>query len=394
MNTFTRRLAFTITELLVVIAIIVLLMAIAVPTFSSMLKSSERSLAENQLKGAIAAARDAAIQSETGDGAAVFFFTPNGRISVVPCVSMGRLPIQDEDQDPTALPREVFVAVPNSQPLLLPRGWSVRGLAPVGTVFDTGVYGVTQREDWYRSYFAGPREDQARRTEWVFPETGFYSTEATQVNARDLRDASGARRRSFMVRFKRGSGELDVSNRDSALVFDPVPSTEFRTGRPYGTYRADQLRLETIVAPNAATFVRRLLANPQFARGTPALNRDLWALLGNRSPDTVLTRPVSELALYQEQHLVSGIKCRGLNRFTGSLYGGDPDQTGAEIGVPWKPCIDPEVISTAGISDATELNDRISRWIEGREDNTVQGPYDARIFTLTRYLGQTQEVMP
>src|ERR1051325_9164938 len=119
----TRRNAFTITELLVVIAIIVLLIAIAVPALSGLMGSSERSLAENQLRAALSAA----IQSETGDGAAVFLFTLNsngngGHITVVPCIAAGQL----EDIDDNALApsntnllrtRDVFVPIPNIEPV-------------------------------------------------------------------------------------------------------------------------------------------------------------------------------------------------------------------------------------------------------------------------------------
>src|SRR4051812_14600321 len=119
MSTRHPRRAFTITEILVVISIIVLMIAIAVPAFSSLIGSSERALAENQLRAGLAAARDAAIQSETGDGAAVFFFTPGGRISIVACTAVGQI----EDQVPpvgavptTNITRDVFAPVPGMEP--------------------------------------------------------------------------------------------------------------------------------------------------------------------------------------------------------------------------------------------------------------------------------------
>ena len=62
---------FTLTELMVVISIVVLLMAIALPAFTGMVRDSEKSLADNQLRVAVGAGRDAAIRSSSGDGAAV-----------------------------------------------------------------------------------------------------------------------------------------------------------------------------------------------------------------------------------------------------------------------------------------------------------------------------------
>ena len=99
-----RAAAFTLVELLVVIAIFVLLLAIAVPAFSSMLYSSEQSLADNHLRMGLGAARDAAIRSPQGtDAAAVFFYDPaTGRTMILPCIAAGVL--KDVNPDPTAPP--------------------------------------------------------------------------------------------------------------------------------------------------------------------------------------------------------------------------------------------------------------------------------------------------
>lgn len=405
MTSIIRRAAFTITELLVVISIIVLLMAIAVPAFSSLLGSSERSLAENQMKAALSAARDAAIQSEAGDAAAVFYYTPGGRFSVVTCVSMGRMPVQDIDQDPTAPPREVFVPVPSSEPMQMPKGWSIRGLAAEGTVFNPGTTGITQREHWYRSYFNGTGDDTVEGdTGWVFPENAMYENPAQvsvafatlAANNARVPQVMGAGRRTFIVRFKVGTGEVDLSNRDSVLIFDPYMQASFRSAAPYSAFRSDQLRIRGTPSPNAATYVRRLLADPQLNDfSTPAAqNRSIGysrALLGIASPDTILARPVSELALYQEKHLIAGIgSTRGANAVTGTLWENTSATPHFEIDSTTLP---------AGVSDQRTLSLVIRNWIEGRDSAgpgvpPVREPFDARIFTLTRYLGQTEEVKP
>jgi prepilin-type N-terminal cleavage/methylation domain-containing protein len=375
----SRPRAFTITELLVVISIIVLLIAIAVPAFSNLMSSSERSLAENQLKAGLAAARDAAIQSGYGDGAAVFVYIPNGRLAIIPCVVVGQ--IEDID-DPTQAAsatnltriRDVLVPVANSEPMQLPRGWVVSAYAPPLSVYD----GVQQTERWYESYSGGTA--QAGQPGWITPETGFFDGTAAP---------SGTTRQSFIVRFKVGTGALDTGNRSTALVFDPVQETGFRKSQPYSDFRADQLRLPGTppqIAPNAATWVQRVLGDR-----TDLTQQKRAQLLGDASLDTILVRPVTEIALYEEAKLAASIGAGSLNRATGSIYG-DPSAPNA---MPTAPSLDTSLFS--GTPSAADVATRISQWIEGRYSPTGAAPFtpsDARIFTLQRYLGQVQEVAP
>jgi prepilin-type N-terminal cleavage/methylation domain-containing protein len=386
----SRPRAFTIIELLVVIGIIVLLIAIAVPAFSSMLQSTERSLAENQLKAAIAAGRDAAIKSEAGDAATVFFFTPGGRVTAVPCVAVAQIEdfSRHNTTSPTAFPlvtRDIFVPVAGSTPIQMPRGWSVRGFAAPGTTY-TGAAAtnndVDQFEPWYESYFGGTLGPNVAAGCWVFPETGFIDARAAAVNNNTT--PSGTRRQTFMVRFKAGSGDLDLSTTSTALIFDPVAGdpatvTTFRTAAPFSNFRADQLRVLTSVAPSPAAFVKRVINHPSV---TPQQRRQL---LGDRSPDTVLARPVTELALYEEARLATGIRARGLNRATGTLYG--------DLMMPRYDT----ALLPADISNQAQLATAIRRWIEGRPGTTppeVREPFDARVYTLQRYMGQLAEVEP
>jgi type II secretory pathway pseudopilin PulG len=385
--------AFTITELLVVISIIVLLIAIAVPALSGLMGSSERSLAENQLRAALAAARDAAIQSETGDAAAVFLFTLNpsgsgGHITIVPCVVAGQIEdIDDNNQGPSNTnqfrTRDVFVPIPTIEPIQLPRGWSVRAFAPPGTVFDNS----TQMEQWYETYDTGGATAAQTRLKghWLFPENAFYDP---------ARPKEGTVRQSFIVRFKVGTGELDTSTGATALFFDPVYDTDatFRGQAPYNHYRADQLRIDTMIAPNAQTFVRRMLGDrPDFLTSNPAQMRNRRYLLGDSSLDTVMVRPVTELSLFQEQKMAASIGAGALNRNTGTLYG---DAQGA---TPKRPTLDTSLFASGVTFD--EINDRIDQWIEGRYhvNNQAGSPLvasDARLFTIEHYLGQMQELVP
>lgn len=61
-----RRGGYTIVELLAVAGILIILLAFAAGALGSLLRSSERSLAENQLRVGLSAARDLALRSESG----------------------------------------------------------------------------------------------------------------------------------------------------------------------------------------------------------------------------------------------------------------------------------------------------------------------------------------
>lgn len=363
------RPAFSLAELIVVISVIVLLLAIAVPAFRNILYSSERSLAENQLRAGMTAARDAAIQTDGGDGAAYFSFTPGGRVSIIPCVKVGT--ISDivttsggSQPGSVSVERDVFVPLATSDPVQLPRWWSVRAYTPPLSTENTDTGG---RHGWYETF--RPRGDEGN---WVFPETGFYDPAEGE---------DGWKRQSFIVRFVAGTGELDASNRSLAIVLDLAATDAFRTGTPWSlpSLRAD-------IATNQARFARRVLAERLDLDQNPENRR---RLLGDVSLDTVLVRPVSELSLYDERRLAAAVGARSLNRVTNTLY--DNDTTD-----PTRPALTPQLDLDLfeGLTEP-QVADMVNRWIEGRL--TMNGEpveSESRIFGLQNYLGQMQEVEP
>lgn len=352
--------AFTLLELLVVISIFVLILLVAVPSFASLLYSQERTQAENQLAVAMAAARSAAVSTEgLGDTAAVFFFDPAGRTRVAVYQEVGQIDEVTAAGNPVR--RDVFVASPGFQPVVFPRGWMVRAFAPPGT----------PDGEWYEPN--NFRQCNVRTGNWVFPETGFYEPDAKFNNK------SGLNRQSFMVRFEAGTGVLNMSSRTPAIIIDPSPSSYFRSVlNPWKKFASWSLPR----ADDQATFVKRFLAKGSFVN-----DLDRRTMFGDNSPDTVLARPVTELALYDERSLAVGIKAGGVNSITGCIYG-DPTNP---VALPTAPTLDPRLFG--GSIDAVKITDAINNWIQG-----TTGPggatSDARIFTIDRYQGIAREVTP
>jgi len=375
--------AFTIIELLVVISIFVLVLAIAVPSFSAILYSTERSQAGNQVSVALGAARSAAVGSEgLNDTAAVFFYDPStGRTRIGVYAVAGQI----KDNDLRAAPnnvveRDVFVPVPNFQPVQLPKGWMVRGFAPSGSV-DVAGTGIASRNfsGWYEANTS--RIQDGNTGNWVFPETGFYNPE----KATDVVTGGETARQSFMVRFVAGSGAVSMSERTPAIVVDPSPSQAFRQVAPYQNYRLDR-------AQDLGSEVRRILAeNEPNNTDTNPIRTRKRQLLGDAASDTVLARPVLELAVYDERTLGSALKARGLNAVTGTIYS---DEFGTKLVGPE---IDQKIFPVS--FTAAEIAKNINNWIQGTVSNgktasasTVAS--DARIVTMDRYTGTVREILP
>jgi prepilin-type N-terminal cleavage/methylation domain-containing protein len=384
-----NRRAFSLVELLIVIAIFVILLAISVPAFSSMIYSSEQSLADNTLRIGIGAARDAAVRSARGrDAAAVFFYDPiSGRTTIIPCVMAGTLkdlnvpdlnPSPVVGQPPT-IDREVFVPVSGFEPVQMPRGWSIRGYAAPGWI--DGV--------WYERTY--PTNAARQRGNWVFPETGFYDED-------DANNADGRDRQTFMVRFEGGTGLLREPDGMAALVLAVNPAAvQSRSQAPWNTapvpaggpppFRPD-------MEPDGAKFVQRVLNWPVTGSGGLSIgNRQ--RLLGNISGDTVLVKAVGQVAMCNEKRLAAAIGVR-LDPATNSLY---RDVLTANPAVPGANR-QPEFVQVNGspFGDANVV--KVNQWIEARLPLASPPPppaaqfidSDCRIYSVQRYLGTLQEI--
>ncbi len=329
------RRAFTLVELLVVISIFVLMLAIGVPAFSTLLYTSDESLSENALRQALAGARDAAARSASGQDAAAVFLYDQHRISIVTCLRVESVDVALSPGDPP-VHMEVFAPVPGVAPVQLPRLWMVRGYAPPGRLDNT---------TWYERTIP---PGIGRSPQWVFPETSFFDLDAGD---------DGADRQTFMVRFEGGTGRLSTAQPAGVLVFAPSPGSAFRGTAPWSTFRADR-------EADPARFVRRVAAAATMSQ----TDRD--KLLGYAS-DVVLAKPVGQLAIYNERRLAGALGAR-LNDATGCLYLPGPD---------------PAYVTVSGGGQVPTL---VTAWVEDRAASGTES--EARVFSIHPHLGWLQEL--
>jgi type II secretory pathway pseudopilin PulG len=338
----------------VVIAIAILLLAIAVPAFSSVLYSSRRSGAAGAVQTALAAARDVALESGPGrDAAAVFFADPGGRMRIMVAVQGGEIADATSVGGARSVRREVFVRSERVEPITLPAGWAVSGRARANMIDN----------DWYDSTDTYPSTTRTQDN-WVYPETSFFDRE---------RGDDGRNRQTFMVRFAGGSGGLTYGDDRPALVVDPAPTRTFRDSTPWrdhdlmGPEGSDQRR-----------FVQRVMLTQG---GGPKAAADRRRLLGDESSDTALARPVGQVAVYSMRQLARGVGARRLNPVTGSLYA-DPAGKG-------EPEYDTSLFDGKA---AMAIAEDVSKWISGQPVDGVTDS-DAQIFTVQRYLGRPLEAV-
>lgn len=357
--------AFSLLELLVVVTILVLLIGFALPAFSSILGSVERSVAENQLKIGIAAGRDAAIANVLGDGAAVFMFEPGGRMSIVPCREVtrirDRLPVVDPLTGTREVTRSVFIPVADSEPLQLPKGWSIRGYAPPGRIHSPRD---RNRNGWYEGDELWGDLDGGGA--WLFPENGFYDRTVGNV---------GVNRQSFMIRFRSGTGEVVTDNTDLCLVVDLSPESEFRTLSPWNMMRMDR-------ADDLELAVRRYAAIINDAD----LSEQEFSILGDEATDTILVGPVVALGLYEESKLAVGVGLKGLNRTTGSIYrASDID--------PRLPATVPEFDSSLrrAFGNGQTISNQINAWMVGMMPDVES---DVKLFVVQVNTAELEELNP
>lgn len=412
--------AFTVVELLVVVGIILLVLAIAVPAFSSMLYSSQRSLAVNGLRGAVTTARDIALRADRGgDGAVVFLFDAGGQLRIVPAVQVGTLTENATGQldELGNIERDVFVPSPIADTVTLPKFWAVSGYAPAGFLVDTNQGGVNLFE-WYDGRHTGgdPGVRGAVpaakfRSYWLFPESGFYDVDeqtpgAGQGAGNISAAGSPTGRQSFMIRFEAGTGIIKAGGR-SALFVDPRPSAQ----RPYSSNPLDAENWKRVdLAESVENWAVRVLRSPDPDGDGRVMDLDSpdgsdqaerSRLLGSSSNDTVLVKSVDRIALYDLRRLASGVGARGLNRDTDSLYQAYASADGIAL--------DMDLFRDLGSGDETLAMQNIGRWIVGDTEpvnggqvgdgqvnsDPDDGPVDepeARVFVVQPYSGELREV--
>ncbi len=415
----TRDRAFTVVELLVVIAIIVIVLTIAVPSFRALVYSSERSLAFNSVESAVASARDLALRSAGGDdGAVVFLFDAGGPMRIVPAVRVGsfRQSLQPDNlADNGSLTLDVFAPVQDVPPIEMPRNWHVRGYAPAGSMID--VLPIRDIARWYNGDTTGGfniNSDAKEERNWVFPETGFYPVDS-QITAGNgagagPRPALNTRtsRQSFMIRFDARTGGLS-ENRGLSLFVDPRPSTEDRPGgdRP----NVDQLRVRPDRAEDLVRWARSILSSAPFNpttgqalvppyRSNADPGRPVY--IGIDSNDTVLVKPVTRIAVYDERRLAQSLGARGLNAATGTIYDDiAPDAAGTDAVIRFD-----QALFRDGFN-ADTIRENINRWIEGDTnlDGQIGGDPDdlpgdlqpdepqARLYLIRPLTGELTEVL-
>ena len=350
---------FTLVELILVIIIILILAAIAIPAYASLTYSSNQSGAANAVQAALQSAREAAVRAGPGrDAAAVFLLGDDGKVRIVVAEVAGTITDNTGSDD---VLRDVFVPSDGVETFVLPRHWVVRGYAKPSALQVASSGPLVDNGGWYEDTYQSTDRD---RGQWVFPETSFYD---------DTAGDNGRSRQSFMVRFEGGSGRFQSSATNKALMLDVAPVLGFReTTAPWLGNRVDR-------EADLARFVRKIVNDPTL---TLAEKRQL---LGDESTDTVLVGPVGQLAVYNERRLADAIGADGLNRITDTLY---QPITGSVSGPEYDTAL-------FGSVTRADINLRIGLWIRASDQQAgalaAADTSDARIFLVSRYLGQPVE---
>ena len=400
---------FTIIELLVVILIGLVILTIAVPAFRSMKYSSDRSLAVNALQAATQMARDVALSSGQ-DGAVVFVYDYEvGKVQIIPAVMVGTLREGSTAAvgpggagalgDSPHFDRDVFVPSDIGETLEIPRFWGVRGFASPRSLIDFDSAGNADAS-WYNSRAYGgtdPDDTDKSLGHWVYPETGFFVRDAqiagsnTDGDFGSVNTALPTTRQSFMIRFDSRSGILSRDT-NAALFVDPRNSRE----RPFGDRpNSFEQTLRADLAEDLSGWASRVLMSATLFEGSTVA----WAardadrrqqLIGAVSNDTILVKPVTRLAVYDERRMGTAIGARELNRVTQTLYMPiDQDDQNAEIEF--------DLTLFADDPNESEIVEQINQWIDG--DTNFDGMFqlddepESRLYLIQSYTGELQEVL-
>lgn len=299
----SRSLGFTIMEMIVVVIMLLAVLAMVLPSFVSLKRSGEYTVAQELLKQAVRDARGRALSAKN-DTAVVFVFSPDTGIQLLVCERVGQT-ILDRDTSQTGggavfVEREVFVPITGRKPVEIPRGVSIRGYAKQFSVDNA----------WYEPTQNGGVRYLVDEPAWVFPETDFYSRLVADNQANSAADV-GRDRQTFMVRFASRTGQLVTGEAAAAVVVLPRPSA---SGRQRDLAAIERLDLSADLASQVASIIER----PLWPGGStsPLAQRDL---LGDDSGDTALVRSVTRLALYRERDLAAALGVR-LDPVSGTIY--------------------------------------------------------------------------
>jgi hypothetical protein len=180
-----------------------------------------------------------------------------------------------------------------------------------------------------------------------------------------------------MVRFEGGTGIVRAPDATAVLVLAPSTSTSFRNSPPWSNFRAD---LES----DPIRYVRKVASYPPVGGALGALTlANRQKLLGDLSSDTVLAKPVGQLAVCYEKRLAQALGAR-LDNATGSLY-----KNPATTSPPWEP----QFVDIAGAPFTDIKLQNLNDWVEGHlRVGTQDVESDCRVFVVQRHLGWLQEI--
>ncbi|MEM9065096.1 MAG: type II secretion system protein [Planctomycetota bacterium] len=340
---------FTLIELLAVVAIVSLLLAVVVPAFSSVLLESTETLAKNRVRFAIAGASDAALRNGVEeDTCAAFFYDPRTRRMTIRIFRRidSLLDTYNPNEDPDApgtitVERDVFVPDGIDSVFEIPELFAIRGYVPAGWLVP-----ATNSSD-AGAWYSGTGEfyednNQIEEAQWVFPENFVF-------DAKDTSPQNGAGRHTFIIRFEGSTGRRS-SNTNEVLLVDPGLNRGLRSQQPYRDFNIED---DTDITRWAQRVLNGDFLGERFAQ---------LELIGDRSVDTVLARPVPRIALYKPLDLAASLNVR-VNIDSGALYFNGAPRDTLPVPVPmWR------VVDTGN-----DGGRRIRRFFASNESATLFG---------------------